>query len=497
MARLIDLGLEAGASFGVTRRLLDTFDGRLHRAGLRLELRDRGGARVELVLTGEDTASAMLEVDVVPRFVRDLPPGPFQSRLAAIIEIRALLPVISVDATATLFTQRDRGGKAVLAATLFEDIEVGDHDDIGLAPWVLEVHESRGYPKPAHAVRETLELLGLNRACDDVFGMAANSAGVDLNGFVGLPGIPLDPAMPAIDGFRVVLVNLAEAIAANWAGAADQIDPEYLHDLRVAVRRTRSLLAQGKQILPHDVMQRARDQFAWLGALTGPVRDLDVYLIEWDTYTDMFAAEVLDALEPVRELLVRRHQVASATLATALRSDLAGDWLEEWQHWLMEPATSVNGLHSQRELGHEVAKHIRRAQDNLISDGRLISDDTPADEVHNLRKDAKKLRYLFECFASLLPESPRKEFVQLLKALQDNLGEHQDAEVHVAELREISRELHSCGASSATMLAIGQLAERLDQTRIAARLAFAERFGEYDTHAAHRSFARALGGIAR
>ena len=120
----------------------------------------------------------------------------------------------------------------------------------------------------------------------------------------------------------------------------------------------------------------------------------------------------------------------------------------------------------------------------------MIRPQTPADQVHDLRKDAKKLRYLLECFGSLLPDSPRKAFVRRLKALQDNLGEHQDAEVHVTELRAISRELHQDGASSDTMLAIGQLTERLDERRIVARAEFAERFAAYDTKATQQTSMR-------
>ncbi len=497
VARLGELGFESGISPRVTRWLLDTFDGRVHRAGLQLELSNVDGAPLELILTGHGTARAHVSVDVTPRFAGDIPPSPFRSRLSAIVEIRALLPVISVESIATPFTLRDRSGKSLVTATLFEDIEVAEHADIDLLPWVLEVHESIGYPKPAGAVRDALDHLGLERVGVDVLGMAADSAGIDLAGFAGMPGVPLDPTMPAIDGFRAVLVNLADTIAANWDGAADQIDPEFLHDLRVAVRRTRSLLAQGKQILPEDVIHRARQEFGWLAGLTGPVRDLDVYLIEWESYTGMFSADALGALEPVRELLERRHENASAALATALRSRGAGDWINEWREWLTEAIpTASAGIHANRHLGHVVAKHIRRAHENLIDDGRLINADTPAEEVHNLRKDAKKLRYLFECFATLLPKSPRKGFVQRLKALQDNLGAHQDAEVHVAELRAISHELYAVGASPATMLAIGQLTEKLDQRRIEARVAFAERFDAYDTAATHRALADALEGIA-
>ena len=74
-----------------------------------------------------------------------------------------------------------------------------------------------------------------------------------------------------------------------------------------------------------------------------------------------------------------------------------------------------------------------------------------------------------------------------LKALQDNLGEHQDAEVHLAMMRGIADELHAADASPDTIVAIGQLTERLDQQRIAARVEFAERFADYDTPATQRA----------
>ena len=142
-----------------------------------------------------------------------------------------------------------------------------------------------------------------------------------------------------------------------------------------------------------------------------------------------------------------------------------------------------------------VRKRIARTQNQLVDDGRLIRSDTPAEQVHDLRKDAKKLRYLLECFASLLPKAPRKRFVKRLKVFQDNLGEHQDSEVHIAVLRDISRELYAAGVASDTMVAIGQLSERLDQRRIAARVEFTERFADYDTKATKRALAAALDGL--
>ncbi len=86
-------------------------------------------------------------------------------------------------------------------------------------------------------------------------------------------------------------------------------------------------------------------------------------------------------------------------------------------------------------------RRIEKAEQRLIDHGRAITPDTPAEDVHEVRKDAKRLRYLLECFGSLLPTTERKAFVKRLKALQDNLGEHQDAEVHADMLRTMAGEL--------------------------------------------------------
>jgi CHAD domain-containing protein len=249
--------------------------------------------------------------------------------------------------------------------------------------------------------------------------------------------------------------------------------------------------------MPPAIVERASERFAWLASLTGPARDLDVYLIEWNGYTDPLGTDVVADLEPVRVVLERRRDAAHATLREALQSPEAAAWMSTWQTWLRESSHGdVPGVHADRALGRVVAKRIAGAQDKLIERGRRIRPDTPAVQIHDLRKDAKKLRYLLECFGSLLSNGARKEFVRRLKVLQDNLGEHQDAEVHIAEVRAIATELHRLGTSSATMLAIGQLNERLEQRRAAAHDEFAVRFAGYDTKATRRTLSTALDALA-
>jgi CHAD domain-containing protein len=487
--QLVGLGFEFGAPRTVTRSLLDTFDGRLYQAGLQLELRESDG--LELVLTAEGSAPAHLVIPSVPRFPYELPPGPFRSRLVRITDVRALMPTLRVRATRSLGLRRNRAGKTVATATVYEQMQIADHDG---PRWTIEVDELPGYPKHANRALAALTEIGLTCSDGDTFGVVAAAAGIGLAGYSDAPGMVLDPGMPAVDGFRLVLAGLSDAIVANWQGTIDQLDPEFLHDLRVAVRRTRSTISEGKKVLPPPIVACGEERFGWLGALTGEARDLDVHLINWATDTRRLVGDVLATLEPVHALLETRSAAAHEKLARALRSKDAADLLTAADSWWRNPAVDEPaGVDAQRPLAKVVSRRIARAHANLVQRGRSIHPETPDDQVHDLRKDAKRLRYLLESFGSLLQDAPRRAFVRRLKAFQDNLGEHHDAAVHVAGLRTISQELHGEGASPETMVAIGQLIAQLDERRRATRLDFAERFAAYDTKSTQRDLDAALG----
>ena len=117
---LTELGLAFGARRTVTTTLVDTFDGRLHRAGLRLELR-RSNV-IELVLSGKQVVPAHLTLTVVPRELADLPSGPFRARIAEVVDVRALLPQLRIRLERSTGEWRDRTGKVVAIAELHEDV---------------------------------------------------------------------------------------------------------------------------------------------------------------------------------------------------------------------------------------------------------------------------------------------------------------------------------------------------------------------------------------
>ncbi len=489
-AALARAGVELGAEATSTRTVLDTFDGRLHAAGLRLE--HRRGATSELVLLDRSGApSAHLPTATAPAAPDELPPGPFRSRVAAIVQERALLPVVGLTSRVRTGERRDRRGKATVTVELHTRLAlVGDRAAAELLPrWVAEVHGALGHDGALQQVLDRAAARGLTARPGDLVDLAAEVLGVDLRGRTSSPTVPLSPGEPALEGFRRVLLNLADAIEANLLGTIDDVDPEFLHELRVAVRRTRSVLARAKGVLPEEVREHHRAELGWLGTLTGPARDLDVHLLEWSAGLALLEPSAAVALEPVRVELERRRAAAHGTLSEALQSDRYELLVAGWERWLRAGAGEVAAADAPT-VGAVVAERIAAAQRRVLKAGRAITPDSPPDALHDLRKDAKQLRYLLECFGSLLPAKPRKAFVTHLKVLQDNLGAHQDAEVQVALLRELAETLEG---PTATLLAMGQLIEVLDQRRLAEREAFAERFSSYDT----RPTARALDALVR
>jgi CHAD domain-containing protein len=125
-----------------------------------------------------------------------------------------------------------------------------------------------------------------------------------------------------------------------------------------------------------------------------------------------------------------------------------------------------------------------RAYRSFVRDGRRITDDTPPPEVHQLRKDAKKLRYALECFGGLFPSDEVAPLVKELKGVQDVLGDFQDAEVQKASLRHFGEALVAERGTDAatTLLAMGYLIEQLDEREQRARSMFDERFARFDAH---------------
>ena len=131
---------------------------------------------------------------------------------------------------------------------------------------------------------------------------------------------------------------------------------------------------------------------------------------------------------------------------------------------------------------------------DLLTRGMAIAlqqDELRQQLLHDLRKDAKRLRYLIEAFSSVYPQSKVTVSVSRLRKLQGVLGGHQDIFVHMVALRDLASDLSRNGASKATVEAIGHLATALSSEGAGHRDRFAAAFADYDS-AKNRSVAKSL-----
>ncbi len=265
-----------------------------------------------------------------------------------------------------------------------------------------------------------------------------------------------------------MFTRLLEIIADNLPGTLEDIDSEFLHDLRVAVRRSRSLQRQFKSVYP-ERLQHHRDEFKRLQAITGDLRDLDVYLLDFPALRASLPQQMQADLDPLRGLLETRRARALTATRRGLKAKRTQDELDAWRTFVteLEPAdVTVQALASER---------ISKVYKKMVKMGRAIDDDSPAEDLHELRKVGKELRYLLEFFTSLYPAEVVKPFIKTLKGLQDQLGRFQDREVQATALRNLAPDV----ANPPTVMAMGVLVDRFIKEEAQARTEFADRFDAF------------------
>jgi CHAD domain-containing protein len=461
----------------VERVFWDTFDGRLQRAGLALV-----AAAGRLALTDASTyaeqAGELHRRGPARLLCTDLPAGALRERLQELIEMRALLPVARVRSRQLPLNVLDDVGKIVVRLRVEEPTALDGDERVELRPR-LHVLPVLGYDSEFDSLRALLaSTLGLVDTPRPVQDEAVEAAGGSAGGFSSKLRLELDPEMRSDSAAAAILRRLAEVIERNLPGTLEDVDSEFLHDLRVAVRRTRALQRELRGVFAPEPLRVFRDGFKELQRITGPTRDLDVQLLEFDELAQGLPADVAGDVGPLRLLLEDHLVVERRVMVRALRAERTRALLDNWSDFLdeLERSDVAAGPDAGRPVGDVVGPRILKVYGRMVKMGGAIDDDTPAEALHELRKQGKELRYLLEFFSSLYAADVVKPMVTSLKALQDVLGRFQDREVQAELLRSLGDEIAALQGGAAALMAMGVLVQRLGEDQAHAREQFAERF---------------------
>jgi len=467
----------------LTRTWYDSFDWRLYANGSTLE-DTRDGNEHTLVwrtLKG-DRSDSRLKLQKAPRFAWDLPRGHFRERLEPVLEMRELAPKLRIRSRVNTLRILNKDEKTVAYLVVEENALPRQQ---GLKPGILgnraTVIPVRGFPKATREADKLLRELGLSPAEGDLMQTALSMFGEAPGTYSSKLDLTLDPAMRADHASKLIMHRLLDIMEQNEAGTRTGTDTEFLHDFRVAIRRTRSALTQIKAVFPKQIADRYKTEFAWLGQITTPSRDLDVYLLTFDNYRDSLPANMQADIEPLRDFLIRHQKLENRALVKALDSARYRRLITNWQTFLEQPVNERSTLKNAGRPVLEVAcERIWRIYRLAIREGTAITAESPAVDLHELRKTCKKLRYLMEFFQSLFPAGKIKALIKTLKTLQDNLGDFQDYEVQVTTLKKFSHQMVAEGqVPPDTLLAMGMLIDGLERRQHLARDEFATRFNDF------------------
>lgn len=268
------------------------------------------------------------------------------------------------------------------------------------------------------------------------------------------PGDPVTAAEPLERQAEVFLRRQADRMKLNVEGALRDLDPEFIHDIRVATRRSRfvlRLLSASAAGVPADTL---RAGLRWAARSCGAVRDLDIlalYLRENLPLMDTGPDEARRLLS-----LVRDHRAAAwRRMARTLRSIRFREVRDRLSAYRLSPAEQTIAPSSGPNAGASppgvppagppdsdalsaAVRNTRRAALRVCRAGRRAVEHLDPAELHRVRILFKRLRYTAEFYSPWIDPVLRPVLPRIV-AVQDCLGTHQDSRCALALLEELEK----------------------------------------------------------
>ena len=445
----------------------DTPSCQLMRAGWAYRCRDRDGEHtigLKAFSLGQGPVQVREEVEqrVLLANTRsgDLPSGPVRDQLAALVNgaradelfsihnQRLLCTVVAPDDAARIALAIDQ------AHVIAEDAPKGAPGVLDFTELELELEEGR---------RESLERLVAALAVEvdllparlSKFERGLQAAGLSAPAATPQTALP-GPAEPVIRLAYHHLRKQFEAVKLQQARAWEGLDPDGVHQMRVATRRLRAALRIFRDVLPARASSRFNDEFRWVADVLGKVRDLDVYRNDLVHYMAALPPNDAQSLSTYHGYLVNETHAARRRMVASLSSRRYAKLMERFERFIERGPSRAALRRSRLSIAAAAAVHIDERLGTVLKHGRRVRRHPSPESLHGLRNRCKRLRYTFEFFADLCPKEINDAIAATIR-LQDLLGEHQDAWVATSRLRNYANTVSVRARDRGLLLALGQL----------------------------------------
>jgi CHAD domain-containing protein len=277
----------------------------------------------------------------------------------------------------------------------------------------------------------------------------------------------LEPGLTVAEAARRVLLQQLEQFRARTYGLTYGEDIEYVHELRVALRRSRAALRVFREAL-NGARGDFQAELKWLAAELGEVRDLDVFLGFLDRYKAQAAKAHLPFLRALIASARRKRRRHYAALVEVFGSDRYRAFVDRFHPMLRAPVGSEDSFFLGDGRGQELIARrapalLRRRLTKVLRYDRRL-DRLKAEAQHELRIECKKLRYAAEFLADIYP-GRLSAVTGPMSELQDVLGDVHDADAYRQRILDYCRRRRGPPGAQPVEEAATALVDRLGQLR--------------------------------
>lgn len=242
---------------------------------------------------------------------------------------------------------------------------------------------------------------------------------------------------------RLLLHQQLAQILVNEYGVRNSHSSEYVHDMRVAIRRARAAIELCRNAYSPHTLDPFEKSLKRLGRALGKVRDFDVALANLRAFRRGQPEEQHKGIQGIRKELKRHRRHANHDLIALLDSKRHRKFVVGLTNFCITPTSGGN--HKQAnpyavaaiQVRHTIPNAIFAAFQSVRAYETAFEQPTlpPLETFHALRIQAKYLRYLLEFINHLLGNEGENQLTQL-QALQEHLGQLNDAYVEQVRLRQ-------------------------------------------------------------
>jgi CHAD domain-containing protein len=251
------------------------------------------------------------------------------------------------------------------------------------------------------------------------------------------------PDLPTVLHDR--LARLAEQVRDTEQMVRDE-HPDGVHDLRVAMRRTRSLLTSFDRELGGGRCAPLRDELRWAAGELSPVRDLEVVHERIQAVLGEQRVElVLGAVQArVDDHQRRRRLEVTARVRLLLDS-------ERWRQLRadLDRLGEVPASGTEDDARRRLRKDWRRMRQRARQAAQTVDPHAHETALHDVRKAAKRARYAAETLVPLFGDQAAR-MESAAEAVQQALGDHRDTLLTRRVLRELGVLAHLDGDNGFT-----------------------------------------------